>query len=68
VNVGDLVVDDYRDDMGIVMSKPRLSTGRDNAVLGVMSGDIWEVVDVLCPDGEVRVLTTNELKVIHESR
>ncbi len=68
MNVGDLVVDDYRDDMGIVMSKPRLSTGRDNAVLGVMSGDIWEVVDVLCPDGEVRVLTTNELKVIHESR
>jgi len=68
MKVGDLVVDDYRDDMGIVMSKPRLSTGRDNAVLGVMSGDIWEVVDVLCPDGEVRVLTTNELKVIHESR
>lgn len=68
MKVGDLVVDDYRDDMGIVMSKPRLSTGRDNAVLGVMSGDIWEVVDVLCPDGEVRVLTTSELKVIHESR
>ena len=68
MKVGDLVVDDYRDDMGIVMSKPRLSTGRDNAVLGVMSGDIWEVVDVLCPDGGVRVLTTNELKVIHESR
>ena len=68
MKVGDLVVDDYRDDMGIVMSKPRLSTGRDNAVLGVMSGDIWEVVDVLCPDGEVRVLTTSELKVIHEGR
>ena len=68
MKVGDLVVDDYRDDMGIVMSKPRLSTGRDNAVLGVMSGDIWEVVDVLCPDGEVRVLTTSELEVIHESR
>ena len=68
MKVGDLVVDDYRDDMGIVMSKPRLSSDRDNAVLGVMSGDIWEVVDVLCPDGEVRVLTTNELKVIHESR
>ena len=68
MKVGDLVVDDYRDDMGIVMSKPRLSSGRDNAVLGVMSGDIWEVVDVLCPDGEVRVLTRSELKVIHESR
>ncbi len=68
MKVGDLVVDDYRDDMGIVMSKPRLSTGRDNTKLGVMSGDIWEVVDVLCPDGEVRVLTTSELKVIHESR
>ena len=68
MKVGDLVVDDYRDDMGIVMSKPRLSSDRDNAVLGVMSGDIWEVVDVLCPDGEVRVLTTSELKVIHESR
>ena len=68
MKVGDLVVDDYRDDMGIVMSKPRLSTDRDNTKLGVMSGDIWEVVDVLCPDGEVRVGTPRQLTGIHESR
>ena len=68
MKVGDLVIDDFLGNPCIVMSEPRLSTNCDHAVLGVMNGDKYTVVDVLCPDGYIRLLTTDELKVISESR
>ena len=66
--VGDLVTDDFYEDLGIVISAPRLSADCDRAVLGVMSGDVYDVVDVLCPDGSVRLFTTDELRIVNESR
>ena len=68
MKVGDLVTDDFYEDAGLVVSEPRLSTDCDNIALGVMSGDIYEVVDVLCPDGRVRTLTVGELEVVSENR
>ena len=68
MKIGDLVTDDFYEDLGIVISKPRLSEDCDSAPLGVMSGDIYNVVDVLCPDGTVRQFTTDELRIISESR
>ena len=68
VKVGDIVTDDFYEDLGIVVTPPRLSADCDNTVLGVMSGDVYDVVDVLCPDGTTRVFTTDERRVISESR
>ena len=68
MKVGDLVTDDFYEDLGIVISTPRLSADCDSATLGVMSGDIYDVVDVLCPDGTVRIFATDELRIICESR
>ena len=68
IKVGDLVTDDFYEDLGIVISAPRLSADSDRAVLGVMSADVYDVVDVLCPDGSVRLFTTDELRKISESR
>ena len=68
MKVGDLVTGDFYEEVGIVVSQPRLSTDQDLAVLGVMSGDIYEVVDVLHSDGMVRTHTVGELKVLSESR
>ena len=68
MKVGDLVTDDFYEELGIVISTPRLSEDCDNSKLGVMSGDIYDVVDVLCPDGTVRLFTTDELRIICESR
>jgi len=68
VKVGDLVTDDFYEDLGIVISAPRLSADCDRAVLGVMSGDFYDVVDVLCPDGSVRTFTTDELRIVSERR
>ncbi len=68
MKVGDLVTDDFYEDIGIVISTPRLSADCDSAALGVMSGDIYCVVDVLCPDGTLRLFTTDEIKVISEGR
>ena len=68
MKVGDLVTDDFYEDVGIVASVPRLSADCDRAVLGVMSGDMYYVVDVLCPDGCMRIFTTDELRIISESR
>ena len=68
MKVGDLVTDDFYEDLGIIISPPRLSADCDSAALGVMSGDIYDVVDVLCPDGEVRTFTTDELRIVSESR
>ena len=68
MKVGDLVTDDFYEDVGLVVSSPRLSLDCDHAVLGVMSGDVYDVVDVLCPDGTIRLFTTDELRIISESR
>lgn len=68
IKMGDLVTDDFYEDVGIVISSPRLSLDCDQAALGVMSGDFYDVVDVLCPDGRVRLFTVDELRIISESR
>lgn len=68
MKVGDLVTDDFYEDLGIVISAPRLSADCDERALGVMSGDVYDVVDVLCPNGEIRLFTTDELRVVSESR
>ena len=68
MKVGDLVTDDFYEDLGIVVSPPRLSADCDRAVLGVMSGDIYDVVDVLCRDGGVRLFTTDELRIVKEAK
>ena len=68
MKVGDLVTDDFYEDIGLVVSVPRLSLDCDSAVLGVMSGDMYDVVDVLCPDGTIRLFTTDELRIVNESR
>ena len=68
IKVGDLVTDDFygytAEDLGIVISAPRLSADCDSKALGVMSGDVYDVVDVLCPDGSVRLFTTDELRKV----
>lgn len=68
MKVGDLVTNDFSEDVGIIISTPRLSAGCDSAALGVMNGDIYDIVDVLCPDGTIRLFTTDELRIISESR
>ena len=70
MKVGDLVTDDFYEDVGLVVSAPRLSLDCELASrgLGVMSGDVYDVVDVLCPDGTIRLFTTDELRIISESR
>lgn len=65
---GDLVTDDFYEDLGIIISPPRLSADCDLVKFGAMNGDVYEVVDVLCPDGSVRLFTTDELRKINESR
>ena len=64
IKVGDLVTDDFYEDLGIVISPPRLSADCDLSTLGAMSGDVYDVVDVLCPDGSVRLFTTDELRKV----
>ena len=68
MKIGDLVTDDFYEESGLVISEPRVSADCDHALLGAMSGDWYEVVDVLCPDGQVRLFTMDELRVISESR
>ncbi len=68
LSVGDLVTDDFYEDLGIIISPPRLSSDCDLVKFGVMNGDVYEVVDVLCTDGSVRLFTTDELRKINESR
>ena len=66
MKVGDLVTDYFYvfDGLGVILTQPRLS----GDCVGVMDGDVYEVVDVLCPDGCVRQFTTDELRIISESR
>ena len=51
-----------------MISAPRLAADCDHSALGVMKGDTYDVVDVLCPDGHTRLFTTDELRVVSESR
>ena len=67
MKVGDLVTDDFYEEIGIVISTPRLSADRDHSVLGVMSGDTYYVVDVLCSSGATKLFTTDELRIISET-
>jgi hypothetical protein len=62
------VTDDFYEKLGIVVSQPRLATKTDHAWHGMMSGDVYEVVDTLCLDGEIKPLLTIELRVINEGR
>ena len=68
MKVGDLVTDDFYEESGLIVSGPRLSKDCDNGRFGSMIGDVYEVVDVLCPDGSLRLFTTDEIRVISESR
>ena len=68
MKVGDLVTDDFYEESGIIVSGPRLSKDCDHVRFGSMMGDVYEVVDVLCPDGSLRLFTTDEIRVISESR
>lgn len=68
IKVGDLVTDDFYEDLGIIISPPRISADCDLVEFGAMNGDVYEVVDVLCTDGSVRLFTTDELRKINESR
>ena len=68
MKVGDLVTDDFYEESGIIVSGPRLSKDCDIVRFGSMIGDVYEVVDVLCRDGSLRLFTTDEIRVISESR
>jgi len=62
VNIGDLVKD-FDGYMGIILTFPRLS----HDCVGMMDGDIYEVVDALMPWGREQ-FTTDELEIINEAR
>ena len=68
MKIGDLVTDDFYEDVGLIISGPRLSQDCDLVRFGSMMGDVYEVVDVYCPDGSLRLFTTDEVRVISESR
>ena len=68
MKVGDIVIDDFYGEVGLIVSGPRLSQDCDFVRFGTMIGDVYEVVDVLCPDGTTRLFTTDELEVVSESR
>tara|TARA_A200000159_G_scaffold154966_1_gene168302 strand:- start:610 stop:816 length:207 start_codon:yes stop_codon:yes gene_type:complete len=65
---GDLVTDDFYEQRGIIISGPRISKGCEHVAFGTMDGDVYEVVDVLCTDGTLKLFTTGELRVVNESR
>ena len=68
VKVGDIVMDDFYEHAGLVISGPRITTNDEFVKFGVMDGDIFEVVDVFCFDGIARLFTTDEVVVINASR
>jgi len=69
VKVGDLVIDDFYEDIGVIVSEPRLSEDCGPSLrFNSTEGDVYYVVDVLCKDGSVIPFTTDELRVISESR
>ena len=66
--IGDLITDDFYEELGLVISGPRLSQDCDFVRFGTMDGDVYEVVDVLCPDGTTRLFTTDEIRVIKKAK
>ena len=68
MRVGDLVLDDFYEEYLVVLSEPRISSDCDCLRFGVMSGDIYYVVDVMRPCGEKTIVTVDDLEVISESR
>ena len=68
MKVGDLVTDDFYEDVGLVVGGQDYRKDCDLVRFGTMMGDVYEVVDVLCPDGTLRLFTTDEVRVISENR
>lgn len=70
MKVGDLVREDWAGGrLGVVISKNRRSTPRDNHQLGVMYGDNHRVVDVLLTRENIKVVRDiDTLELINESR
>jgi len=70
MKVGDLVRETWGlERVGIVASKIRRSTPRDNYELGVMYGDNHRVIDVIVSDtGKKEVVDIEAVEVISESR
>ena len=70
MKVGDLVRENWGlERVGIVASKIRRSTPRDNHSIGVMYGDNYRVVDVLLLEVGVKVVRDIDgLEVISEDR
>ena len=68
MKVGDLVTDDFYEDCGIIISGPRLSEDCDLVRFGSMDGDVYHVLDVLGLDGTLRLFTTDEVRIVSESR
>lgn len=70
MKVGDLVRENWGlERVGIVASKIRRSTPRDNHSMGVMYGDLHYVMDVLVSGtGEKIVCDIDQLEVLNESR
>ena len=66
MKVGDVVMDDFYDSIGLVTSSPRLSQDCDFVRFG--GDDTYWIVDVLLLDGTTRVLTTDELAVVSEAK
>ena len=65
---GDLVMDDFYEYVGVIISGPRLSLDCEHVKFGTMDGDVYEVADVLCLDGTLRLFTTDELEIVSEGR
>ena len=68
MKVGDLVTDDFYEDVGLIVSGPRLTKDWEHVRFGTMEGDVFDVVDVLCTDGILRLFTIDEIRIINESR
>ena len=70
MKVGDLVREDWAGGrLGVVVSKIRRSTPRDNHQLGVMYGDVHPVVDVLLTREAIKVVRdVDTLELLNESR
>ena len=70
MKVGDLVREDWAGGrLGVVVSKIRRSTPRDNYKLGVMYGDNHRVIDVIISGtGKKEVVDIEAVEVISESR
>jgi hypothetical protein len=72
MKVGDLVREDWAGGrLGVVVSKIRKSTPRDNHFLGVMYDDVHPVADIIIQSerGAIKVVRDIEtLELINESR